>query len=166
MARVTVRQAPHSLKKLEAGIAELRDLGTRELRARWRMVLGRQAPTHLPRHLLLRILAYRLQADALGDLDDECQRLLERTALSGADGKSAASEPRAVRTKMPKGAILSREWNGRMHRVAVLADGFAWNGKTYASLSRIALEITGTRWNGPRFFGLRDKPRARSDAQS
>ena len=45
-----------------------------------------------------------------------------------------------------------------MHRVAVLADGFAWNGKTYSSLSQVAFAITGTRWNGPRFFGLRDKP--------
>jgi hypothetical protein len=50
--------------------------------------------------------------------------------------------------------MLAREWNGRMHRIAVLAEGFAWNGKTYPSLSKIALAITGTRWNGPRFFGL------------
>ena len=56
------------------------------------------------------------------------------------------------------GARLVREWNGRMQRVAVLADGFAWNGKTYRSLSKVAQAITGTRWNGPKFFGLRDKP--------
>ena len=55
------------------------------------------------------------------------------------------------------GTMLAREWNGRMQRVTVLADGFAWNGKTYPSLSKVALAITGTRWNGPRFFGLRDK---------
>jgi hypothetical protein len=54
--------------------------------------------------------------------------------------------------------MLTREWSGRMHRVAVLAEGFAWNRKTYPSLSKIAHAITGTRWNGPRFFGLRDKP--------
>ena len=54
--------------------------------------------------------------------------------------------------------MLAREWNGRMQRVAVLADGFAWNGKTYRSLSKVAQAITGTRWNGPKFFGLRDKP--------
>ena len=53
--------------------------------------------------------------------------------------------------------MLGREWNGQMHRVAVLADGFAWNGKTYPSLSKVAHAITGTRWNGPKFFGLRDK---------
>ena len=54
--------------------------------------------------------------------------------------------------------MLGREWNGQMQRVAVLADGFAWNGKTYPSLSKVAFAITGTRWNGPKFFGLRDKP--------
>ena len=53
--------------------------------------------------------------------------------------------------------MLGREWNGQMHRVAVLAEGFAWNGKTYPSLSKVAFAITGTRWNGPRFFGLRDR---------
>ena len=60
------------------------------------------------------------------------------------------------RTLRP-GTVLGREWNGRMQRVAVLAGGFAWNGKTYPSLSQVAFAITGTRWNGPRFFGLRDK---------
>jgi hypothetical protein len=62
------------------------------------------------------------------------------------------------------GSNFAREWNGRLHRVAVLADRFAWNGKTYSSLSQVAFAITGTRWNGPRFFGLRDKPSKRSSA--
>ena len=60
------------------------------------------------------------------------------------------------------GTMLGREWNGRMHRVAVLSDGFAWNGKTYPSLSKVAFAITGTRWSGPKFFGLRDKPSKRA----
>ena len=59
---------------------------------------------------------------------------------------------------MRPGTILVREWNGRMQRVTALAEGFAWSGKTYPSLSKIASSITGTRWNGPKFFGLRDKP--------
>jgi hypothetical protein len=54
--------------------------------------------------------------------------------------------------------MLEREWNGEMQRVAVLEGGFAWRGKTYPSLSTVAFAITGTRWNGPRFFGLRDRP--------
>jgi hypothetical protein len=60
-------------------------------------------------------------------------------------------------TELRPGTVLGREWHGQMHRVAVLAEGFAWNGKTYPSLSKIAVAITGTRWNGPRFFGLRDR---------
>ena len=60
-------------------------------------------------------------------------------------------------TDLRPGTVLGREWNGQMHQVAVLADGFAWNGKTYPSLSKVASAMTGTRWNGPRFFGLRDK---------
>jgi hypothetical protein len=64
-----------------------------------------------------------------------------------------------IAASVQPGAVLAREWNGQMHRVAVLTDGFAWNGKTYPSLSKIAQAITGTRWNGPKFFGMRDKTR-------
>ena len=60
------------------------------------------------------------------------------------------------------GTMLAREWNGQMQRVAVLADGFAWNCKTYPSLSKVAFAITGSRWSGPKFFGLRDKAAKRS----
>ena len=66
-------------------------------------------------------------------------------------------DPNRLTADVRPGTILAREWNGRMQRVTVLADGFAWNGKTYPSLSKIAFAITGTRWNGPKFFGMRDK---------
>jgi len=61
------------------------------------------------------------------------------------------------RTELSPGTVLVREWDRQSHRVRVMADGFAWNGQTYDSLSKVAFAITGTRWNGPRFFGLRDK---------
>jgi Protein of unknown function (DUF2924) len=61
------------------------------------------------------------------------------------------------RTELTPGTVLVREWDRRSQRVMVMADGFAWNGQTFASLSKVALAITGTRWNGPRFVGLRDK---------
>ena len=61
------------------------------------------------------------------------------------------------RIDLTPGTVLVREWNRRSHRVMVVAGGFAWNGQTYDSLTKIAFAITGTRWNGPRFFGLRDK---------
>jgi hypothetical protein len=68
-------------------------------------------------------------------------------------GRCACARPGRLRP----GTVLVREWEGGSHRVMVLAEGFAWNGTTYASLSQVARAITGTRWNGPRFFGLRDQ---------
>lgn len=156
MSRVAVRRVPTDRTALNVEIARLRDLDTKELRARWRTVFRREAPPHLSRHLLFGVLAYRMQADALGDLDSEYQRLLERAKLTGGTDTQTAV---VAATCVEPGTILSREWNGRLHHVAVLADGFAWNGKTYPSLSKVAGAITGTRWNGPRFFGLRDKHR-------
>lgn len=157
MARVKVGPALPDTKTLDVEIAHLRDLDVRGLQARWRNTFRRAAPLHLPRHLLFRVLAYRLQADRLGDLDAESSRLLDGAYSPQDAGERAVHADRLIANVRP-GTMLAREWNGQMHRVAVLADGFAWNGKTYPSLSKIAQAITGTRWNGPRFFGLRDKP--------
>jgi hypothetical protein len=154
MPRVKVGRAPPTV---DVELARLRDLDAGALRARWQNVFRRQPPAHLQRHLLFRVLAYRLQADHLGDLDSESRRLLDNTTSPEAAGKRAVYDGRIAAAVTP-GTMLTREWNGRMHRVAVLAVGFAWNGETYPSLSKIAFAITGTRWNGPRFFGLRDKP--------
>jgi Protein of unknown function (DUF2924) len=155
MPRVKIGPAPSDQRALDAEIARLRDLDLGALRARWHTAFRRQPPPHLPRHLLMRMLAYRLQADHLGDLDNESKRLLDDAASPEAAGMRAI-DARRITAALRPGTILAREWNGRMHRVAVLADGFAWNGSTYPSLSKVALAITGTRWNGPRFFGLRD----------
>ena len=105
------------------------------------------------------VLAYRLQADELGDIEPDTVRLLKQIGTSGAtvDAARLTSEFDRRRTELKPGTILMREWNGRPHRVMVVDEGFAWNGETYDSLSKIALSITGTKWNGPRFFGLRDK---------
>jgi hypothetical protein len=157
MPRVNIGPAPPDRRALDAEIASLRDLDLGALRARWHTTFRGLVPSHLPRHLMLRMLAYRLQADHLGDLDSGSKRLLDDAASPEAAGKRAMDASRITAAVRP-GTILAREWNGRMHRVAVLADGFAWNGTTYPSLSKVALAITGTRWNGPRFFGLRDKP--------
>jgi hypothetical protein len=140
-------------KAIDVEIARLRELDVGALRARWHTVFGRRPPPYLPRHLLFRILAYRLQADHLGDLDPESQRLLDRSESPEKAGQRAANQ-----TRRPICTVLGREWKGQMQRVTVLENGFAWRGKTYPSLSKVALAITGTRWNGPRFFGLRDKP--------
>jgi Protein of unknown function (DUF2924) len=121
--------------------------------------MQRPAPDHLSRHLLFAILAYRLQADRFGDLDHETRQLLDR---AGAKESGAAMSARLVsfdykRTELKPGTVLVREWDRKSQRVVVMADGFAWNGQTYDSLSKVAFAITGTRWNGPRFFGLRNK---------
>jgi hypothetical protein len=102
------------------------------------------------RVLLFRMVAYRLQADRFGDLDPQSKRALDGAAAPEKVGQNAT--PLAGRlTKLKAGTTLGRELNGRMHRVSVLADGFAYDGKTYSSSSKIAFAITGTRWNGPRF---------------
>jgi hypothetical protein len=157
MPRVKIGPALPDRNTLDIEIARLRDLDVGELRARWQTVFGRRAPPHLPRHLLFRVLAYRLQAEQLGDLDGESQRLLDRSGSPENAGQRAVDLGRRTADLRP-GTVLGREWNGQMQRVAVLADGFAWSGKTYPSLSKVAFAITGTRWNGPKFFGLRDKP--------
>ena len=102
---------------------------------------GGEPPPHLPRHLMFRVLAYRLQADRLGDLDGESQRLLDRSVSPEDAGQRAMDLGRRTADLRP-GTVLAREWNGQMQRVAVLADGFAWNGKTYPSLSKVAFAIT------------------------
>jgi hypothetical protein len=157
MPRVRIGPALPDREALDVEIAQLRDLDVQRLRSRWQTAFGRRPPPHLSRHLLFRTLAYRLQTDRWGDLDGESRRLLDRSGSPEQAGRNAVELSWRTAAIQP-GTLLSREWNGRMQRVAVLADGFAWNGKTYQSLSQLAFAITGTRWNGPRFFGLRDRP--------
>jgi hypothetical protein len=157
MPRVKIAPASSDRESIDIEIARLRDLDVASLQSRWHTVLGRRPPPHLPRHLLFRILAYRLQADRMSDLDSASRALLDHSGSPEEAGRSAVDSRRPAVTVRP-GTVLGREWNGHMHRVTVLADRFAWNGKTYSSLSQVAFAITGTRWNGPKFFGLREKP--------
>jgi len=145
---------------IEDEIAQLRDLDLKGLRVRWRNAFGKPAPEHLSRYLLFRIIAYRLQADRFGDLDAETLKVLKQAAgqegpILGVSKTLARLDQR--RFAPPPGTVLVREWDRKSHRVMVMPDGFAWNGETFDSLSEIAFAITGTKWNGPRFFGLRDR---------
>ena len=112
-----------------------------ELRARWRSNWG--APPRLRSVRLMRLLiAWRLQSDAYGGLDDDLKRRLRRS-----------SAPRTANP--PTGTRLTREYQGVLYEVEILDDGVAYAGRDYGSLSEVARLITGVRWNGPRFFGLR-----------
>jgi hypothetical protein len=144
---------------MDSEIAQLRDLDLSGLRTRWKSVFRKVPPAHLPRHLLLGVLVYRIQADALGDLTPDTAWMLKKVSDNdkGLDIQTLSSELVKRRADLRTGTLLVREWNGRSQRVMVLADGFSWNGRSYDSLSAVAFAITGTRWNGHRFFGMRDK---------
>ena len=144
---------------VEDEIAHLRGLDLKGLRSRWQSVFQRPAPDHLTRHLLFAVIAYRLQADRFGDLDHATMQVLHRTVANDAGPAMSArlASFDQKRTELTPGTVLVREWDRRSQRVMVMADGFAWNGQTYDSLSKVAFAITGTKWNGPRFFGMRDK---------
>jgi hypothetical protein len=120
-----------------------------ELQAQWRAVWGTEPPRHASREFLIRAVAYGIQAQAFGGLDDKTLRLLAKVN----EVKGEAPKPR--RSRLGKGSKLFREWHGETHEVLVLDKGFAWRGETYQSLSAIARAITGARWNGWTFFGLK-----------
>lgn len=149
-----------SRRLVEDEIAHMRDLDLTSLRARWLNEFSKVAPKHLTRYLLFKILAYKVQADRFGDLDAETSKALDRAGASDGDSSAVIEKLAKLdqrRFTPPPGTVLVREWDRKSHRVMVLADGFAWNGKTFASLSQVAFAITGTKWNGPRFFGMRDR---------
>ena len=100
---------------------------------------------------MARALAYRIQADAFGDLDRATKRLLARVA-QGDESALDTNQP-----ILKPGTMLVREWQGTLHRVTVLERGFTWSGETFGSLSAAARAITGTNWNGHAFFGLRPR---------
>jgi Protein of unknown function (DUF2924) len=141
---------------VQSVVANVEGLDLDGLRRQWRAHLGGEAPTHLSRWLLMKVLAYRLKSDAFGDLDKSIRRILR---AEKDDGVGVPFDRRAPQTReevgMRAGALLVREWNGRLERVMILEEGFAWNGQTFGSLSQIAKAMTGTNWNGHRFFGLR-----------
>ena len=136
---------------VEDEIAHLRGLDLGGLRARWQSVYQRSAPAHLTRHLLFAVIAYRLQVDRFGDLDHATKQVLDRAIAKEAGPAMSARLANfdQKRTELSPGTVLVREWDRRPQRVMVLADGFAWSGQTYDSLSKVAFAITGTKWNGP-----------------
>src|SRR5215475_12933272 len=153
MPRARIAAETPETFSVEAEIARLRDLDAKVLRARWRTSFGQDAPAHLARHLLFAMLAYRLQVEAMGDLDAETVRFLKQVELAPCK-RAAVPLTQAFERRMRElspGTVLTREWSGQHHRVMVREEGFVWEGRTYRSLSEIAKLITGTKWNVPRF---------------
>jgi hypothetical protein len=147
------RRAPAiDREALVVEIASLSQLGIDDLRERWKAMYGKAPSQEIGRSFLTRAIAYRLQERAYGGLRPSTRRLLARVAEETATG-SSAKKPQI--RKAQSGTILIRQWQGNAHRVTMLDDGVSFNGKRYRSLSEVAREITGSRWSGPRFFGLR-----------
>jgi hypothetical protein len=132
---------------VEAEIDRIRSLGIDALRKRWRLTFGASPPKALSKDIMGRMICYRIQEEAFGGLDRETIKLLDRLA--------GGEKPSELNRRLKAGTVLIREYQGERHTVTVVPDGFLWRETTYSSLSTIAKTITGTAWNGPRFFGLR-----------
>jgi hypothetical protein len=131
--------------ELDAALADLARASRHRLAEHWRAYFGAAPPPRTSRSLLLRAVAYKMQERALGGLSTRARRRLN------------GPEPRPVRRHrgLKPGTVLVREWHGVAYQVRVLEGGVLYHGERYRSLSEVARRITGTRWSGPRFFGLK-----------
>ena len=145
MAKARQARATLPPVALEQELSRIAALSIESLRSLWRDRHGKDAPASLTKDLLARVLAHQLQTEQLGDLDVATRRML-----------NAIGRPGTPPTRWLKvGSIIAREYAGALHEVMVTPQGFCWHGETFTSLSTIALRITGTSWNGARFFGVR-----------
>jgi hypothetical protein len=139
---------------IEAELDRLSVMPIAQLRVRYRELFRDDPPKAFGPDLLRRSVAHQIQERAYGGLSRSTQRLLDQMMNAfSAKPNGKVVLPRRIKP----GSVLVREWKGRSYRVMVLADGFAYDGNTFSNLSEIAVLITGTRWNGPRFFGLRSR---------
>ena len=137
-------------------IDNLEQLSRAELRVLWEREFAGKTPRALGRDILALGIAYARQERRYGGLARPVAKELDRL-LARVLRDEAADVPSARTSPLPRtGTMLVREWRGTTHRVTVVDDGFRWNDKTHLSLSSIARAITGTNWNGPRFFGMRE----------
>ena len=163
-----------SWEEVEREIAALVTLDTKTLQERWAALYDRDPPSRIRAGPLRLGIAYRLQEKAFGGLKPQTVRLLRKLATElRAQRASTLGEaevaaglpvrPSAVQTlTLTPGTRLMREWNGTTEVVDVVADGLIWRGTTYRTLSAVAVAITGTKWSGPKFFGLTPpRPRLR-----
>ena len=153
---MSVKQNGRGGAESELPIDRVLAMSSEQLSRTWRNVVGKPAPVNLSKLLSARLLAYRLQVDQHGDLAKDAVRLLDGIADDLAAGMTPNLKPPAERRLKP-GTLLIREHQGIQQKVMVMDEGYAWQDKTFASLSSAAKAITGTNWNGNKFFGLSDK---------
>ena len=145
--RVTDREG------LARELASLPDLPLEALKGRWRDLYQAEPPLRLGRALMIRAIAHRLQENALGGLKPSVARQFTRAAEDVVAGRPVALPVTAIKP----GTRLLREWQGSTHEVIVLESGVRYQGQTWRSLSEVARAITGARWSGPLFFGLKER---------
>lgn len=163
-----------SREEVEREIAALDTVDTKALQEKWASLYDRDPPSRIRAGLLRLGIAYRLQEKAFGGLKPQTVRLLRKLAIelraarTSAPGETEAATELPVRLSVVQsltltpGTRLMREWNGTTEVVDVFADGLVWRGATYRTLSAVAVAITGTKWSGPKFFGMTPpKPRLR-----
>jgi hypothetical protein len=141
------------LEELAHEIIGLTALNVPALRQRWAALFGHGPSPNLGHALLTRAIAYRLQERALAGLRPSTQRLLDRVA----ENRSNDAPLDIPRPRASAGTVLIREWRGVSHRVTVLDSDVVYQGRRYKSLSEVARAITGSRWSGPLFFGLKGR---------
>ncbi|MDO8431099.1 MAG: DUF2924 domain-containing protein [Candidatus Binatus sp.] len=140
--------------KISSEIDALFDLRVSELKVRWRSVYGTEPPPRSSKKLLISAIAYRMQERAFGGLKPSVRRLLERVSEEEAGRRILRTRPV---TSTSAGMVLIRDWQGKSHHVTVLERGVLYRKKNYRSLSQVARVITGCRWSGPLFFGLKGR---------
>jgi Protein of unknown function (DUF2924) len=140
-------------QQLASQLEQLRELNSVHLRKQWQILFGADPRPKLRSSLMVQAIAYRLQEKALGGLKPVTLGLLERIADDAAARRQASPTPEKI--LLSGGTVLIREWHGTKHPVTVLKDGFLYHAKRFRSLSQIARVITGSRWSGPLFFGLK-----------
>ena len=168
MSRAAERTGPRPKQQHEsivtdapivARLAALKRMSVKELKAEWEALFANPAPNNSRGYLELR-LAWRIQELSLGGLSRETRKMLDLLA-DEIDGKSDRKAIIADSRNPVIGTRLVREWDGVEHTVTVMKDGFDWQGRKFKSLSAVAKAITGTQWNGYRFFGLRERKQER-----
>ena len=144
-----------SFDDLERDVASLPALDTAALRQRWKALFGADPSPHFGRSVLVRAISYRIQERVFGGLKPATQRVLDRIA----EGRLENALKRTPNQSASAGTVLIRRWRGVTHRVIVVDHGVVYRERRYKSLSEVARVITGARWSGPLFFGLKHRPK-------